>query len=94
MLLLFALLSDFLWIRLCFVKYAGSLSRNHTLPPLPKNGPTVEIVAQELEIKGVDNSPVPSATTSRDEENDEMTEATEDQPIAAAAEGKRTRKKL
>ena len=64
-----------------------------TLPPLPENGPTTEIVAQELEIRGVDKSPVPSAT-SRDEENDETTEATEEQPIAAVAEGKRTRKHL
>ena len=65
-----------------------------TLPPLPENGPTVETVAQELEIRGVDNSPVPSATTSREEENEETAEAMDDQPIAAATEGKRTRKKL
>ena len=65
-----------------------------SLPPLPQSSPTAKTVAQELDIKGVDNSPVPSATTSRDEENDEMTEATEDQPIAAAAEGKRTQKRL
>ena len=63
------------------------------LPPLPENGPTAETVAQEQDIKAVDNSPVPSAT-SQDEENDETTEATEEQPIAAVAEGKRARKKL
>ena len=61
-----------------------------TLPPLPENDPMAETVAQELDIKTVDNSPVPSANTSRDEENDEMAEATDDQLIAAAAEGKRT----
>ena len=64
------------------------------LPPLPENGPTAEIVAQELEVRGVDNSLVPSATTSREEENEETAEAMDDQPIAAATEGKRTRKKL
>ena len=65
-----------------------------SLPPLPKNGPTEETVAQELEVKGVDTSLVPSATTSRDEEVDETTEATEDQPVAAAAEEKHTWKRL
>ena len=64
-----------------------------SLPPLPENGPTIETTALELDVRGVDNSPVPSAT-SRDEENDETTEATEEQPIAIAAEGKRARKKL
>ena len=64
-----------------------------TLPPLPENGPTVETAGLELDVRGVDNSPVPSAT-SQDKENDETTEATEEQPTAAAAEGKRARKKL
>ena len=58
-----------------------------TLPPLPENGPTAETVALELDVRGLDNSPVPSAT-SQDEENDETTEATEERPIAAAAEVK------
>ena len=35
-----------------------------TLPPLPENGPTVETMVQEVEAKGVDGSPLPSATTS------------------------------
>ena len=65
-----------------------------SLPPLPENGPTAETVAQELDIRVVDNSPVPSASISRDEEIDETTEVMEDQLIAAVAEGKRTRKKL
>ena len=43
-----------------------------TLPPLPENGPSVETVALELDVRGVDNSPVSSAT-SRDKENDETT---------------------
>ena len=42
----------------------------------------------------VDTSPVPSATSSRDEEIDETTEATEDQPTAAAVEEKHTQKGL
>ena len=64
-----------------------------TLPPLPENGPTIETAALELDVRGVDNSPVPSAT-SRDEENDETTKATEEHLIAAVAEGKCARKKL
>ena len=65
-----------------------------SLPPLPENGPTAKTVAQELDIRVVDNSPVPSSTTSRDEENDGTTEVTEEQPITAAAEGQCTRKRL
>ena len=65
-----------------------------SLPPLPENGPTAETVAQELDVRVVDTSPVPSAATSQDEEIDETTNATEDQPVAAAAKQKRTRKHL
>ena len=65
-----------------------------SLYPLPENDPTEEMVAQELEVKGVDTSLVPSATTSRDEEVDETTKATEDQPVVAAVEEKHTRKHL
>ena len=65
-----------------------------SLPPLRENDPTKETVAQELEVKGVDTFPVPSATTSRDEEMDGTTEATEDQPAAVAVDEKRTRKHL
>ena len=61
-----------------------------SLPPLLENGPTAETVAQNLDTKGVDNSPVPSTATSWDEENDETTEANEEEPIAAASEAKRT----
>ena len=64
-----------------------------SLPPLPKNGPTCKTVAQKLDIRGVDNSPVPSTTTSLDKENDVTTEVTEDQLVAAAAGGKCTRKR-
>ena len=42
----------------------------------------------------VDNSPVPSATISRDEEIDETTETTDNLPAAAAVEEKRTQKRL
>ena len=52
-------------------------SVENTLPPIPENIPTTETVAEELDIKIVDNSRVPSTTTSRYEENDETTEATE-----------------
>ena len=48
-----------------------------SLPPLPEHGPTVEMVTQELEVKGVDTLPVPSANTSRDEEVDEIVEMAE-----------------
>ena len=64
-----------------------------SLPPLPKNGPTVETTALELDVRGIDDSPVPFAT-SREGENVEKTEATERQPNPAAHEGKRKRKKL
>ena len=63
------------------------------LPPLPENGPTAETVALELDVKSIDDSPVPSAT-SREEENVETMEATEEQPNPAATEGKHRRKKL
>ena len=63
------------------------------LPPLPENGTTAETAALELDAKGIDDSPVPSAT-SREENNVETTEATEEQPNPAATEGKRRRKKL
>ena len=63
------------------------------LPPLPENGATAETVALELDEKGIDDSPVPSATC-REEENVETTEATEEQPNPAAAVKKARRKKL
>ena len=59
-----------------------------SLHPLLENGPTVETAALELDVREVDNSPVPCAT-SRDEENDETIGATEEQPIGTVAKGKR-----
>ena len=64
-----------------------------SLPPLPENGPTAETGALELDVSRIDDSLVPSAT-SREEENVETTEATEEQPDPATAEGKHRRKKL
>ena len=64
-----------------------------SLPSLPENGPTAETAALELDVRGIDDSPVPSAT-SREEENVETTEATVEQPNPAATEGKCRRKKL
>ena len=48
-----------------------------TLPPLPESGPTEETKVQEVETKGGDESPLPSATTSptaevEEEEGDEV----------------------
>ena len=63
------------------------------LPPLPENGPTAETAMLELDPKGLDDSPVPSAT-SREEENAETTEATEEKPNPAPAMGEHRRKKL
>ena len=63
------------------------------LPPLPENGPTAKTATLELDPKGLDDSPVPSAT-SREEENAEATEATEEEPNRAAAMKKTRRKKL
>ena len=54
-----------------------------TLPPLPQDGLTAEIVVQKVEAKGVDGSPLSSATTSTLENivKEEMEEGpTEDPP--------------
>ena len=65
-----------------------------SLPPLPENGPTVETTLLELDPKGLDDSPVPSAT-SREEENAEVTEPTEEpNPAAAAKKARRKRLRL
>ena len=63
------------------------------LPPLPENGSTVETTVLELDPKGLDDSPVPSAT-SREEETAEAIEATEEEPNPAAAAKKTRRKRL
>ena len=63
------------------------------LPPLPENDPTVERTVLELDPKGLDDSPVPSAT-SREEETAEATEATEEEPNPSAAAKKTRRKRL
>ena len=63
------------------------------LPPLPENGPSVETAALELDPKGLDDSPAPSAT-SWEEEHAEVTEATEEEPNPAAAAKKTRQKKL
>ena len=52
-----------------------------SMPPLPENGPTVETTVLDLDPKGLDDSPMPSAT-SREEE---ATEATEEEPNPVAA---------
>ena len=61
-----------------------------SLPPLPENGLTAETAALELDVKCIDDSSVPFAT-SQEEEN---AEATEEQPNPAATVGKHRRKKL
>ena len=61
-----------------------------SLPPLPENGPTVEMTALELDPNGLDDSPVPSAT-SREEE---IAEATEEEPNPAAASKKAKRRRI
>ena len=43
------------------------------MPPLPENGPTIETAILDLDPKGLDDSPVPSAN-SREEETAEATE--------------------
>ena len=63
------------------------------LPALPENGSTVKTTVLELDPKGLDDSPVPSAT-SREEEHAETTEAAEEEPNPAAAAKKTRRKKL
>ena len=63
------------------------------LPPLPENGPTAETATLELDPKGLDDSPVPFAT-SQEEENAEATKATEEEPNPAVAVKKTRRKKL
>ena len=59
------------------------------MPPLPKNGPTVETTVLDLDPKGLDDSPVPSAT-SREEETAEATEE-EPNPVAASKKAKQRR---
>ena len=63
------------------------------LPPLPENGPTVETTVLELDPKGLDDSPVPSAT-SREEETAEATDAIEEEPNPATAAKKTRQKRL
>ena len=55
-----------------------------TLPPLPENGPTHETEVQEVETKGGDESPLPSATTSPMEEveEEEVDEVQTEDPAA------------
>ena len=55
-----------------------------TLPPLPENGPTHETEGQEVETKGGDESPLPSATASPSEEAEEegVEEAQSKEPTA------------
>ena len=59
------------------------------MPPLPENGPTVETTVLDLDPKGLDDSPVPSAT-SREEETAEAAEE-EPNPVAASKKAKRRR---
>ena len=59
------------------------------MPPLPENGPTVETTVLDLDPKGLDDSPVPSAT-SREEETVEAIEE-EPNPVAATKKAKRRR---
>ena len=60
------------------------------MSPLPENGPTVETTVLDLDPKGLDDSPVPSAT-SREEET---AEATEEEPNPAAASKKAKRRRI
>ena len=55
-----------------------------TLPPLPENGPTHETEVQEVETKGGNESPLPSATTSPMEEveEEEAEEVQTEEPAA------------
>ena len=59
------------------------------MPPLPENGPTVEMTALDLDPKGLDDSPVPSAI-SREEETAEATEE-DPNPVVASKKAKRRR---
>ena len=62
------------------------------MPPLPENGLTVEATVLDLDPKGLDDSPVPSAT-SREEETAEATEE-EPNPVAVAKKAKRRKIRL
>ena len=62
------------------------------MPPLPENGLTVETIVLDLDPKGLDDSPVPSAT-SWEEETAEATEE-EPNPVAASKKAKRRRIRL
>ena len=61
-----------------------------SMPPLPKNGPTVETTVLDLDPKGLDDSPVPSAN-SREEE---IAEATEEEPRPVVTSKKSKRRKI
>ena len=39
------------------------------MPPLPENGPTVETAVLDLDPKGLDDSPVPSANSREEDQN-------------------------
>ena len=60
------------------------------MPPLPENGPTAETAVLDLDPKGLDDSPVPSAN-SREEE---IAEATEEEPRPVVASKKSKRRKI
>ena len=60
------------------------------MPPLPENGLTVETTVLDLDPKGLDDSPVPSAT-SREEET---AEATEEDPNLVVASKKAKRRRM
>ena len=62
------------------------------MPPLPENGPTVETTVLDLDPKGLDDSPVPSAT-SREEETAEATEE-EPNPVVASKKAKQRKIRL
>ena len=62
------------------------------MPPLPENGPTGEMIVFDLDPKGLDDSPVPSAT-SREEEAAKVTEE-EPNPVAVSKKAKRRKIRL
>ena len=54
------------------------------MPPLPENGLTVETTVLDLDPKGLDDSPVPSANSWEEE----IAEATEEEPHPVVASKK------
>ena len=84
----------------CFSEFCFAALNVHchsgvsSLPPLPEHGPTAETAVQELEVKGVDTSPVPYANTLRDEEVDETAEVAENPLAISDLDENRTRKRL